>query len=279
MIHIRQMTQADLPLGLRLTAQAGWNQTVADWRGFLWLAPDGCFVAERDGGAVGTTVCILLGKVAWLAMVLVDTAMRGRGIGTALVQHALAFADARGAASVRLDATPLGRPIYEKLGFSEDFLLRRYEGSPPPSCFPVLTRMLGPDDWSEVLSLDRLVTGMDREPVLRRLYHGRPTAFRVYRSDKGLLGFVVWRWGANADFVGPCVAASPADGELLLRDSFRDRAGRRLIIDVPENNHRAVSCMSVFGLAFQRPLLRMTRGEPVREDLSLLWASSGPEKG
>src|SRR5205823_2979194 len=91
-----------------------------------------CFVAELGGAAVGTTACFLFGRVAWVAMVLVDEAARGRGVGTALMRHALAFADDRGIRSVRLDATPLGRPIYEKLGFVAEYPLTRYAGTFSP---------------------------------------------------------------------------------------------------------------------------------------------------
>jgi hypothetical protein len=53
MIHLRPLTAADLPLGLHLSRQAGWNQTPDDWRRCLELQPEGCFVAECDGaGAV-----------------------------------------------------------------------------------------------------------------------------------------------------------------------------------------------------------------------------------
>src|SRR5439155_11821304 len=59
MIHIRLMTQTDLPLGMRLKTANGWNQTEADWRRYLDLQPDGCFVAMLDGTPVGTlTSCI-----------------------------------------------------------------------------------------------------------------------------------------------------------------------------------------------------------------------------
>ena len=79
MIRIRQMTAADLGLGMRLKSQAGWNQTEADWRRFLEMQPDGCFVAEFDGVSVGTAVGCVFGSVAWIAMVLVDAEFRGRG--------------------------------------------------------------------------------------------------------------------------------------------------------------------------------------------------------
>ncbi len=78
MILVRTMTLADLPLAMRLKSQAGWNQQEADWRRFLDMQPDGCFVAECAGVAVATTVACVFDRVAWLAMVLVDAAYRGR---------------------------------------------------------------------------------------------------------------------------------------------------------------------------------------------------------
>src|SRR6516162_8696055 len=100
------MTGADVPLGLRLKQQAGWNQTEADWRRFLDLWPAGCFVAELDGAAAGTAAAFVFGPVAWVAMVLVEQSLRGRGVGGALMRHALDFLDRQSVRTVRLDATP-----------------------------------------------------------------------------------------------------------------------------------------------------------------------------
>ncbi len=131
MIHLRLMVPRDVPLGMRLKEQAGWNQTEADWQRCLMLQPDGCFVAERDGVAVGTVTTCIFGPIAWIAMVLVDAAVRGQGIGRTLLDHALAFLDSRDVSTVRLDATPLGRPLYEKRGFVEEYTLTRFEGVAP----------------------------------------------------------------------------------------------------------------------------------------------------
>ncbi|UCD52496.1 MAG: GNAT family N-acetyltransferase, partial [Phycisphaerales bacterium] len=94
------MMVADLELGLSLSRQAQWNQIEADWRRFLDLGGDGCFVAELDGVAVGTTTTCIFESVAWIAMVLVDVESRRRGVGSALLRHALAFLDDRGVATV-----------------------------------------------------------------------------------------------------------------------------------------------------------------------------------
>src|SRR5688500_8685777 len=67
MISIRPFIAADVPLGMRLKAQAGWNQTEADWRRMQGMQPDGCFVAELGGIAAGTVMTCIFGDVAWIA--------------------------------------------------------------------------------------------------------------------------------------------------------------------------------------------------------------------
>ncbi len=125
---IREMTADDIPLGMRLKTQAGWNQLPTDWRRFIELEPTGCFVAQLDGQDVGTVTTCVFDDIAWLAMMLVDDNFRGQGIGKALMNHALAYLDGRGVMSVRLDATPLGQPLYEKLGFVAQFQMVRFAG-------------------------------------------------------------------------------------------------------------------------------------------------------
>src|SRR3954465_129988 len=85
---IREMTLADLAIGMHLKDQAGWNQREDDWRRLLAMQPDGCFLAELDGTPVGTVTTCRFGPVAWIAMMLVDSRFRHRGIGRKLMTHA-----------------------------------------------------------------------------------------------------------------------------------------------------------------------------------------------
>ena len=84
MLKLRTMTPMDAPVALALSEQAGWNQGDADWRRFLAMEPEGCFVAETNGEPVGTTVTCVFGGVAWIGMVLVDPRARRRGVATGL---------------------------------------------------------------------------------------------------------------------------------------------------------------------------------------------------
>jgi ribosomal protein S18 acetylase RimI-like enzyme len=278
MIRIRAMTAADFPLALRLQQQAGWNQTEADWLRLLDLQPDGCFVAEVDGRPAATTIACILGSVAWLAMVLVDTPLRRRGVATALLIHALEFLDERGLATVRLDATPLGQPVYEKLGFNVQFTLSRYTG-PAPAAEPVSSvRQATSADLDLIAELDQAVTGSARRPLLERLFRECPDDFRVVEDEGRLLGYAVARPGKIAVQIGPCVSI-PEAAPLLLADAWRRHAGQYVHVDIPVVNKPAVRLAESRGLTVQRHLTRMCRGVPVREQTDHLWASSGPELG
>jgi GNAT superfamily N-acetyltransferase len=277
-LHLRRMTAADVSFGMHLGRQAGWNQTAADWLRFLAMEPDGCFVAEQDGTAVGTTATCIFGPVAWVALVLVEPQVRGRGIGTALVSQALAYLDDAGIPSVRLDATSLGLPLYEKLGFRAEYELARFAGIPAAArpaaeLSPVTHEHLG-----QLAEIDRATTGADRSKMLTCLFMEYSDLMRLAQRDGIVEGYLAARPGAQAWQVGPCVANATA-GPRLLNDAWRRFAGQRILLDVPSAHTAATALAGSMGLTIQRRLVRMGRGVKVAERVETLWASSGPEKG
>jgi ribosomal protein S18 acetylase RimI-like enzyme len=83
-------------------------------------------VAVEDSRVIGmVTLCIfrtLTGTKAYLDHLMVDPDFRRRGIGRALVQHAIAIATEAGASRIDLtagDAKVAGRTLYASLGFRE----------------------------------------------------------------------------------------------------------------------------------------------------------------
>lgn len=291
MLQIRPLTLADVGFGLQLSSQAGWNQTAADWQRCLDLEPKGGFVAELDGAPVGTTTVCTFGPVAWIALVLVDVAVRGRGIGTALVKHALAWLESRPCLqghlapnetrvrSIWLDATPLGQPVYERLGFQPEFTLLRYHGAPCGSAEG--SGDIKPLRGEHVVAcarLDQSAMGTDRTRLLERLFAEDPEGAQVAVRDGVVRGFVAARRGSQAVQVGPCLAEDDT-GRDLLRGAWKRFAGQKVFVDIPEAHRRAVQSAESEGLTVQRQLLRMRRGDRLGYDLDRLWASFGPEKG
>ena len=279
MIHIRIMTAHDVPLGMHLKEQAGWNQTEADWRRFLDLQPDGCFVAELDGRPVATATTCVLDSVGWIGMVLVEQQARGQGIGTRLMEHCLGYLDGRGVPTARLDATPLGLPIYEKLGFVVEYELVRMEGMASAGGAHAAVGPVAPDELDAVFELDLQVHRSNRSRLLGRLHRERPEAMHVFRTAGKITGYATFRGGANATQIGPAVAPDPEVGRALGNAVLACCTGRPIFVDVPTDNEPAIRWAESSGLAVQRPLTRMRRGKPVHDQPALEWASSGPEKG
>jgi GNAT superfamily N-acetyltransferase len=280
MISVRPMTIADIPLGLKLARQAGWNQIEPDWRRFLIMQPDGCFVGELDGTAVATTSAFIFGPVAWIAMVLVDLDSRRKGVATTLLKHALDLLDERGVKTVRLDATAAGQPVYEKLGFVPEYPLSRYMGtakSPPKPSTLMLPPTIG-RQLKAVVAFDREMTATPREKMLARLFEESPDLTRVLYREGQVEGYVTGRRGANATLIGPCIATACA-GPALLGDAFGRCAGQAVFVDVPRDNVPAIEIVEKSGLTVQRHFTRMCRGARLPDHVEAIWASSGPEKG
>lgn len=277
-MNIRKMTLADLPFAMRLKAEAGFNQTEADWRRFVELQPNGCFVAELDGEPSGTVATFVFESIGWIAMLLVARPVRGRGIGTQLVKHALDYLETRGVTTVRLDATPLGRPIYERLGFVAEYELLRMEGVSPGSesrpAEPISAEQLG-----AVLELDQEITGTNRRRLIERLFKEAPNAMCGIEDAGKLSGYVTFREGTQAAQLGPGIALNAEVGQSLGNTAMQRLKGRPVFVDIPADNHAAVDWAQAKHLLVQRPFTRMRRGEPIDDNPRCLWASSGPEKG
>jgi GNAT superfamily N-acetyltransferase len=273
MITLRPIARDDLPFVYHLKGQAGWNQTEADLRRFLRLQADGCFVAAWEDRPAGTVAVFLFDSVAWVAMLLVEASLRGRGLGRTLMEHALQFAEERGARTVRLDATLLGQPLYERLGFVPDYELARFGGEPRPL---EATRELSHVTVKQVAALDLAATCTPRQRLLESFWDEQPGWGVV--GDQRALGYYAARPGSLATQIGPCIGDATT-GPILLSDAFRRYAGQPVVVDIPTINQPACQVAQAAGLTPQRRLLRMTLGDRVNERTEMLWASSGPEKG
>lgn len=285
-LRIRSMDDNDLADGLRLKSEAGWNQVEQDWRRVLALDRAGCFVAEQAGRVVGTVVATRFPTaaaetVAWIGLMLVAGDLRGQGIGRRLMERALEYCDACGVRSVRLDATPLGEPLYRKLGFRDDFLLTRHAVDAAP-LLPPLPRTeaivsLDASRLDSIRQLDHCATGIDRSRLLEMLVHENPAAGRCLLQEGRIMSFLLERPGTHGRQLGPC--EGDASAVRLLHDAICRYSGRALIVDTPDSHSASREFLTRAGFTPRRPLLRMTRGPSVDEHPEQIWASFGPEKG
>jgi predicted N-acetyltransferase YhbS len=284
-MRIRIMTKQDIPAGLRLNTLSGWNQTSADWERFLVSSPRGCFVMEDGNKVVGTAATICYeNRFAWIGMVLVDPEYRKQGIGTQLLNKTIEHLDHSNISTIKLDATPLGKPLYAKLGFISEFEIERWVLKRPPGTISTIPSTppapMTEDQQQEIFTLDRKCFGADRSFLLRSLFDQAPELAITAWQNGVPLCFAFGRYGLFADHVGPCMATSRVAAENLLRE-FLTRSSRDiLIVDCIKSNPGVVESLAALGFVPSRPLTRMVRGPnayPGRPDS--LWAILGPEFG
>ena len=255
---IRRLTEHDLPDALRLSSTAGWNQQLEDWRMLLSLAPTGCFAALDGSTIVGTSMGIPYGEFSWIAMMLVDPAYRGQGLGRRLLEAAVDAVPAD--RPVRLDATPLGRPLYESFGFVEESTLTRLTVAGPPSgVLGDYRKGVHPiADIATLAAVDREVFGADRAAVLQWALERWPECALVPSGNAGV-SYCFGRRGRLFNQVGPVVADTDLAARVLVASVLMRTERRELAIDAFDDCETFTEWLRGWGFVPQRPLFRMCR--------------------
>lgn len=277
-MDIRNLTPDDTDEMLQLCAMAGWNQTSADIRRLLELEPNGCFAARETDRLIGTVTTTTFGlKLAWVGMVLVHPEFRQRGIATTLIRRALDYLRMRGVSTIRLDATPAGRPLYERQGFVPEGNLERWSGEFAQVRVP--TTVGG--TWENISELDSAVFGADRSALLRSVLADSPYPLFLSRNESGeLSGYAFARAGSRAVYIGPLIAADLTVARELLLTALGGVGQGTIFIDVNMNFEGAADLLRSLGFSRQRDLLRMRIGpDSVAELASRVFAIAGPEVG
>jgi GNAT superfamily N-acetyltransferase len=283
--EIRELAPQALDDALVLSTTAGWNQRLEDWRVLLALAPHGCFAAWHEGRVVGTAIGIDYGAFGWIAMMLVDPAWRGRGLGRRLLEAAMqAIPSDR---PVRLDATPLGRPLYQSAGFEDEATITRMVR--PPGGYADgqaqagSVRPMRPADLAGIAATDVRVFGGGRRPVLQWALDTAPDYAWIRDGDPPEYCF--GRHGRLFEQIGPIVAGDASTAQALAAVALGAAADQAVTVDAVDAHPEFAAWLSARAFAPQRPLFRMRRpattpGEatfshppnPITE-----WAIFGPE--
>ena len=248
--QIQPLTSADLPGCLALARDRGWLPEERKWRLLFDLA---VVYGVRDpvGELAGVAVLTRYGtEFAVIGMMLVATRYGGRGLGRALMNRALADV---GDAIVFLHANPVGRPLYEKLGFVPAGASHTYLGgfrsaapaapAPPATAASAVaasatavpapaavvaaeggSRPAGPGDLMAIRRLDARANGTDRALLVRRL-PGFTEQLRVTERPGGITGYAGAYRGVAYTCIGPVIAETVDDAKTLIADVAGSIAG------------------------------------------------------
>ena len=279
-IEIRLLSESDIPAAMKLKDAAGWNQTEDDWRRLISLEPAGCFAAIRNHELVGTTTTTTYkDQLAWVGMVLVDPQTRRQGIATRLMETALDYLRDK-VATVKLDATAQGKPVYERFGFEVESLVERWVGTLKGTSLNPNYGILNPDTLYELLDLDRRAFNADRSTLIQSLINDSNFLPIVKRSADGKLsGYALARPGTRANYLGPICVTQASDVESLIDEMLRRMGASRVYIDFNRECPTGTSVLSDRGFVKERDLIRMTSGERAKKTSPFVVAIAGPEIG
>src|SRR6476661_1359645 len=119
--EVRQARENETGRIADLLSRAAFGPTVSRLVAFPRTSPHGdVLVADHRGDPQGAVCCVSFGATGWIGALGVAPEARRRGLGRALTEAAIARLHARGATTVLLFATDMGRPLYEHLGFATD---------------------------------------------------------------------------------------------------------------------------------------------------------------
>lgn len=259
----------DAPAGLKLSAEAHWNQNEADWRFFL---AKGIVFGVRDGTQLVATAALLPYSAgnAWISMVLVTANWRRRGVATKLVDACLSAATKLGL-TTWLDATPDGANVYGPLGFTPTLQLRRLRLQAPKGASAA--QPLATCSVADFIARDLSAMGFERGALLTE-FSGR-TGSRMVSSGNAM---ALVRDGRTARHIGP-VFAHTHESALALVDAIARSEQGPWLLDAVHSQENFLRGLTDTGWTIERPFQRMRFGRATMLAAELPFAVAGPEFG
>lgn len=227
-----------LPQAVDLSRALEWPYREADWR-FAFELGAGLAV-EAEGRLVGTALWWPQGEShATVGMIIVSSAMQGKGIGRALMDGLL---QRTGERTLILNSTQEGLALYTRLGFIAHGQIYQHQAlleqaSQFAAHDGAHVRVMQVEDEPSVRQLDRAATGRDRSALLSHLFD--IGILLVVDYGDGVAAYACAReWGRGV-VIGPVMASGPAavpDAKALIAALAQAHRDRFIRIDVTEDS-------------------------------------------
>ena len=226
---------------------------------FVAAQPDGLVVVEHDGSVVGTGCCVAYRDAGfgWIGLVATAGPFQRRGAATAITEFLSRTLSAHGCASV-LDASAVGGPVYERIGFADCGITRvlsleadRWPTTPGEEQCHTVTH----EEFDELVAFDAARFGASRRILLDKLIQQHPGRSLVLTGGQGIVGYLVAQPGALA----PVVADDAASLSALIGAARRFDWGAPPRINVPPESAHFPTLLRL-GFEPRRELRHMRRG-------------------
>jgi GNAT superfamily N-acetyltransferase len=219
---------------------------------------------ENELLAVGCLICFEYS--AWLGQIIVSEPFRNQGWGSYITRTLVEMATP-GIRCVSLLATPMGDPMYRKLGFipQGDYIFFRNEETLPELNSPRIIK-LDNRYWDQLLDLDSKVSGENRTPLITQflenawgyVFHHELLAYYLPGLGEGLI-----------------ISKVPDAGLALMQVKLATH--KRNV--VPDQNTNAVKFLKDHGYEPYRYATRMVKGVPFEFQPDQIYSRIGGNLG
>lgn len=226
-IILEKMTPKHLDRALELSRQVQWPHRREDWE--LVQSISQGIAALQEDRLVATVMMTPYGDdAATINMVIVDAAMRGRGLGRKMLEEALAKAGER---TCYLVATQEGLPLYEKVGFAATGETVQHQREPLRVDAPAHVTWSESGDHAYLVALDRAANGHDRSALILMENLRERAKFAVIRDDGEIQAFAAIRSFGRGLVIGPVVARNASEARALIDFLLAHHQGSFVRID------------------------------------------------
>ena len=258
-IKIKTLLKSDIP-NIRHLQPEGWKdirKVFFQFIDFDFFYPVKAIFEDR---IISLGEVILNRDSAWIGNIIVDRSFRNKGIGTFITDYLSKYIDSNKKSSQLVLATPIGIPIYEKLGFKylSDYLFFKKEAKDPQPLHRSTSSPLKlkgeyifdyePRYFNQVLELDEKAMGENRAEVLKEFTRD---AILFVKDD--LEGFYLPHLGD-----GLIIAKNHEAGFNLLEIKWATKSES---IILPEENLEIIEFAKSKGFKLYRHAARMILGD------------------
>ena len=254
---VDRLTAADLPQALALSLAMNWPYRLEDWAFALSL---GHGLALKSGSRVVATGAWWPNGEAFatVGMIIVSTALQGRGLGARLFDAVMAETGGR---TVMLNSTVEGFELYRRRGFMTVGEIHQHQGVLEPQDEGLVPGIRQADaaDLEAIVRLDEAAAGRPRGELLRAL--ARDARFVVLEQGGELKGYAASRPFGRGHVVGPVVSSDGEQARALFLAAAADLCGAFVRLDTSPDLGLG-PWLAAQGLALASTATTMVRGAP-----------------
>lgn len=267
MVGLRRLELRDIEQVIQLSKAEKWNQTEKEWEMLIGNPQNICLAATAGDKVIGTATAINYeNEVAWIGMVIVDKEYRGQKISKMLLSNLIESLGE--GTSLKLDATPAGQPVYNKFGFTEEYLVNRFTTASVIKNSLPFEREISVErailkDLLEIIEFDKQIFGANRKQLFEFLFFNYPERVWLLKQNGQITGIALGRKGNRFHHIGPVLASNFKDAKKLISNSLKSLEDQPVVVDVLDDKTELMNWLSTLGFTKQRYFVRMYRNENI----------------